>query len=233
MSDIKKYYYLKLKDNFFESDQMIVLESMQDGYKYSNILMKLYLRSLKNDGKLMLNETIPFNATMLANVTRHSVGDIEIAVKIFKDLGLIDVLDNGAIYLLEIQTYIGKSSSEADRKRIYREKIHQEKTGGHLLGQMSDKYPPEKEKEKELKPEKPNFFSFSLTKSSQYENLSDVYKRNLALYANNKDSGVQLDNFLDHHGAKGTLFKNWSLAYNTWVKRSAEFNKGVKQEWSL
>ena len=58
MSDNKKYYYLKLKDNFFDSDSLIVLESMQDGYLYSNILLKLYLRSLKNDGKLMFNDVI-------------------------------------------------------------------------------------------------------------------------------------------------------------------------------
>ena len=50
MADNKKYYYLKLKDNFFDSDEMIVLESMPDGYIYSNILLKLYLRSLKYEG---------------------------------------------------------------------------------------------------------------------------------------------------------------------------------------
>ncbi|NWK12126.1 phage replisome organizer, partial [Clostridium cadaveris] len=36
MADNKKYYYLKLKDNFFDTDAMIVLESMPDGYLYSN-----------------------------------------------------------------------------------------------------------------------------------------------------------------------------------------------------
>lgn len=46
MADSKKYYYLKLKENFFESDSMILLENMADGYLYSNILLKLYLRSL-------------------------------------------------------------------------------------------------------------------------------------------------------------------------------------------
>ena len=46
MSDNRKYYYLKLTENFFETDSMILLESMNDGYLYSNILMKLYLRSL-------------------------------------------------------------------------------------------------------------------------------------------------------------------------------------------
>ncbi len=74
MSDNKRYYYLKLKENFFDSDEMVLLESMPDGYIYSNILLKLYLRSLKHEGKLMFNDRIPFNSTMLATITRHSVG---------------------------------------------------------------------------------------------------------------------------------------------------------------
>jgi predicted phage replisome organizer len=86
MSDNKKYYYLKLKDNFFDNDSMILLESMQDGYLYSNILLKLYLRSLKDEGRLLLNGKIPYNPEMLATITRHSVGIIEKAIKIFKDL---------------------------------------------------------------------------------------------------------------------------------------------------
>ena len=53
MSDNKKYYYLRVKENFYDSDEMIILESMPDGFLYSNILIKLYLRSLKNNGKLM------------------------------------------------------------------------------------------------------------------------------------------------------------------------------------
>ena len=77
MSDNKNYYYLKLKDNFFDSDAQILLEGMPDGYLYSNILMKLYTRSLKTDGKLMFNERIPYNPAMLAQITRHSVGVME------------------------------------------------------------------------------------------------------------------------------------------------------------
>lgn len=158
MSDNKKYYYLKLKDNFFDSDQMIVLESMPDGYKYSNILLKLYLRSLKNDGKLMFNDRIPYNSTILSQVTRHSVGDVEKAVNIFTELGLIEILENGAIYMLDIQNFIGESSTEGDRKRAYRRKIDQEKSMLLNEGQMSDKspdvHPPEIEIEKELDKDK-------------------------------------------------------------------------------
>ncbi|CEN81400.1 putative phage replisome organizer [[Clostridium] sordellii] len=154
MSDNKKYYYLKLVDNFYERDEMIILESMPDGYMYSNILLKLYLRSLKNEGKLMVNDRIPYNSTMLANVTRFPVAVIEKAIGLFRDLGLIEVLDNGAIYMLDIQNYIGTSSTEADRKRAYRKKIEAEKKAlgqmsgqalGHLSQKCPDKTPPETE----------------------------------------------------------------------------------------
>ena len=142
MSDNQKYYYLKLVDNFFDRDEMIILESMPDGYLYSNILLKLYLRSLKNTGKLMFNDRIPYNSTMLANVTRHPVAVVEKAVDIFRQLGLVEILDNGAIYMLDIQDFIGKSSTEADRKRNYRRRIDEEKKQlsegkGQTTGQMS------------------------------------------------------------------------------------------------
>lgn len=51
MADNRKYYYLKLKEDFFDTDEMKILESMKDGYLYSNILLKLYLKSLSNSGR--------------------------------------------------------------------------------------------------------------------------------------------------------------------------------------
>ena len=154
MADNKKYYYLKLADNFYDRDEMIILESMQDGYMYSNILLKLYLRSLKNEGKLLFNDRIPYNSQMLANITRFPIGVIEKALKIFLDLGLIEILDNGAIYMLDIQNFIGKSTTEADRKRNYRKRIADDKK---KLGQMSelclDKTTPEIEQEIEIEQE--------------------------------------------------------------------------------
>ena len=151
MSDNKKYYYLKLKDNFFESEEMIVLESMPDGYLYSNILLKLYLRSLKNEGRLMFKDRIPYTPTVLAQILRHQVGTVEKALDIFKELGLIEVTDLGAIYMTDIQNFIGTSSTEADRIRAYRKKISTEKTllleESNDTVQMYNKCTPERERE--------------------------------------------------------------------------------------
>ncbi|EGP5666294.1 phage replisome organizer [Enterococcus faecium] len=177
MSDNKRYYYLKLKENFFDSDEMVLLESMPDGYIYSNILLKLYLRSLKHEGKLMFNDRIPFNSTMLATITRHSVGVVEKAVQIFRDLQLIDVLDNGAIYMSDIQSFIGKSSTEADRKREYRKKIEEAKRNLITGGQVSDKCPDKTTPELEIEIEIEKDIDIDIDKEEKKGKYSDEHLR--------------------------------------------------------
>lgn len=143
MADVKKYYYMRLKEDFFDTDEIRVLETMTDGYLYSNILLKMYLKSLKNEGRLMLNNIIPYSPQMIASVTGHQVGTVERALEIFKQLGFIDVLDNGAIYMLEIQNFIGKGSTEADRQREYDRRIAAEKKSSRNLTEILQKSAPE------------------------------------------------------------------------------------------
>ncbi len=97
MADNKKYYYMRLKENFFDSSEISLLESMPDGYLYSNILLKLYLRSLRGEGRLAINN-IPYSPEMIATVTHHPVETVKKALDIFQKLGLIEILDSGVIY---------------------------------------------------------------------------------------------------------------------------------------
>ena len=224
MSDNKKYYYLRLKDNFFDSDELKILESMKDGYLYSNILLKLYLRSLKNDGKLVVNDRIPYNAEMLASVTGHQIGTVKQALSIFKDLGLIDVLENGAIYMLDIQNFIGRGSSEADRKREYRQRIETDRTNIQTkVREISEKSPPEIELEKEIKIEKEIDSSASTTtKRKRFEKptLSEI-----KAYCIERGNKVDAQHFFDYYESNGwrvgkNSMKNWQAAVRTWEKNS-------------
>ncbi|MDV7758238.1 phage replisome organizer N-terminal domain-containing protein [Liquorilactobacillus mali] len=224
MADNKKYYYLKLKDNFFESDEILVLESMQDGYKYENILLKLYLRSLKHQGKLMFKDAIPFNSQMLATVTRHSVGDIEKAVKTFKQLGLIDVMDNGAIYISDIQEFIGKSSTEADRKKEYRKRIEKEKLkktidSGQMSGQTSDKRTPEididieKEIDIDIKKQvrhKYGRYKNVLLNDKQLDKLKDEFP---------SDYQTRIENVSEYCQSHGKTYKDYLATIRNWARR--------------
>ena len=150
MADKRKYYYLKLKESYFDDDAIVLLESMPDGILYSNILLKLYLKSLKNGGKLQLDEHIPYTAQMIATLTRQQIGTVERALEIFRQLGLVEQLDSGAFYMTDIELMIGQSSTEAERKRAARlenRALAQSRTNG---GHLSDICPPEIEIEKEI-----------------------------------------------------------------------------------
>ena len=179
MADNKNYYYIRLKDSFFDEESVKILESMPDGYLYSNILLKLYLRSLKFDGCLMYNERIPYNSTVLATLTGHNVGTVEKALGIFKELELIDILDNGAIYMLDIQNYIGKSSTEADRKREYRNRIERDRLAvietGQMSIQMSGQNSPENRDKSTENIEKSTETESTESKKVNYQLIADMY----------------------------------------------------------
>lgn len=194
MADKKTYYYLKLKENFFDSEDMKLLQGMKDGYLYSDILLKLYLISLSQEGRLMYRGIIPYTPEMVATVTRHQVGTVEKAMNVLEQMGFIEILDNGAIYMLDIQNFIGQSSTEADRKREYRNLINSEKkrifgnsdvtNAGQMTGQMSDQTsdkstPENRDKSIEIREESSEYrdkSSESITVSKDTVSRTDVQR---------------------------------------------------------
>ena len=126
MSENRKYYYLKLKENFFTSEKMVILESMQDGLLYSNLLLKMYLMSLKYNGILMLNDRLPHTPQTIATFTRHQVGTVERAIKVFMEFSLVEILTDGAFYMTDIQLLIGQSSTEGERKKRERTRLQRQ-----------------------------------------------------------------------------------------------------------
>lgn len=239
MSDNKKYYYLRLKDNFFDSDELKILESMKDGYLYSNILLKLYLRSLKNDGKLVVNERIPYNAEMLASVTGHQVGTIKQALSMFKELGLIEVLENGAIYMLDIQNFIGKGSTEADRQRLYDRRISEERKQNKLtqsrnLEEICKKSTPEieieLEKDIEIEKEIHSSAKSTTTKRKRFEKptLSQITQ-----YCLERNNNVNAEQFYDYYESNGwkvgkNAMKDWKACVRTWERNG--YDKPIKKK---
>lgn len=150
MSENKKYYYMKLKENFFSSERMVVLETMPDGILYSNLLLKMYLMSLKHNGVLLLHENLPHTPQTIATFTRHQIGTVERALQIFLKLGFVELLTDGAYYMPDIQLLVGRSSTEAERKRRERLRLQAQKL---LSNSKADICPPEN-RDKEIREQK-------------------------------------------------------------------------------
>jgi predicted phage replisome organizer len=123
MSDNKKYYYLKLKDNFYDDDRIKIIEGMTNGVYYSNLLLKLYLKSLKTNGQLRFTKAIPYDENIISTITNINIDIVRVGINVLLEMQFIEKLDNGTIFMTEIQNFIGKSSTEADRVREYRNEI--------------------------------------------------------------------------------------------------------------
>lgn len=96
MSENKRYYWLKLKDDFFEDDTVQWLEEQDNGKDYVIFYLKLCLKSLQDDGKL-----IPYDVRALGKLTSTSLDTVELAMEIFIDIGLVEQLENGMLIINE------------------------------------------------------------------------------------------------------------------------------------
>ena len=159
MANNEKYYYIKLKDSYFDQDNIKVLESMKNGHTYSLIIIKMYLKAAKTAGQLMMTQRIPYdpsNVDTLASVLGHDVDHVKEAIRLGVQLDLIKIIDGKEIWMTEIQNMIGKSSTEADRIRLYRKKLDEKLLPESADVQMYDKCTPEIEIEKEIEIKKEN-----------------------------------------------------------------------------
>ncbi len=215
MSDNKKYYYLKLKENFFDSEEMKILESMKNGIEYQNLYMKLCLLSLKNEGGLTFKDYIPYDIHMLSTVLRVNIDTIKTAIEIFGKLGLITQIDNGTLYMMDIQSLIGHGSSEAERKAQYRKKI-----GKDNVPKLSGQNPPELELKTEIETELKT--EIETTNKFTPPSISEI-----SGYCVEKGyTEIDAEYFWNYYQARGWKYKtgqpmkDWKAAIQTWRKKN-------------
>ena len=118
----KKYYWLKLTVDFFEREEIKLIENMKNGKEYIIFYMKLLLKSVNSEGKLVFKDVIPYTEDMLATITGTNIDIVTRAVELFLGLDLMQKLDDGALFMLETQKMIGHETEWARKKREYREK---------------------------------------------------------------------------------------------------------------
>ena len=118
-----RFYWLKLKRDFFKKHKMVILEAMPNGKEYSLFYLKLMLESLDHEGRLRFNDQIPYDENMLAAVTNTNIDVVRSAIRVLQQLELLEILDDQTIYMTEVSRLIGSAvdSPEANRVRKFRE----------------------------------------------------------------------------------------------------------------
>ena len=146
----KKYYWLKLKRDFFKRHDIRIIEEMPNGKDYILFYLKLLLESIDHEGALRFSETIPYNEQMLSVITNTNVDVVKAAMKIFIDLNMIEIFDDSTIFMAEVLKLTGSETAAAGRMRKRREKQKALPERNNVQKCYIEK---EKEKEKELEKE--------------------------------------------------------------------------------
>ena len=125
MSD-KKYYWIKLKTDFFDQDTIDFLMGQENGSKYVVIYQMLMLKTAQQGGVLATktNELlIPYDVKKMVRDTKYFDFDtVTIALELFKKLGLVYEEENHILRLTGAEQIVGSEWSSAERVRKYREK---------------------------------------------------------------------------------------------------------------
>lgn len=240
MSESKKYYWLKLKSDFFDDDTIKFIEEQENGIKYSNFYLKLCLKSLKTDGKLirLVGETlIPYDINSLSKLTGVEFDTVRSAMQLFESIGLIKVLESGEIYLSQIDELIG---SETDKAQMMRRLRAERKLDSNNVTQML----PEKDidKEKEIEIEKDTNIEiindWEIKFDKFYKNYpKKVQKQNVKKWFKKNNPNDELFNIIMNKLEEFKQSNNWKkdngqyIPYpTTWLNQKRWEDETIKQK---
>lgn len=219
MAEEKRYFWLKLNENFFEQEEIKIIEGMENGEKYVNFYLKLLLKSLSADGKLLFRNVIPYTPEMLATITNTNIDTVRIATKLFVSLGLMEKLDDGSLFMSEVENMVGSETGWAKKKRIQRGKKDN-------VPKLSEKCPTEIELEIELDKDidnKENIEKRSDTPTHRSKNFTPPTVEEIKSYCTERKNSVDPERFYDFYTSKGwvvgkTKMKDWKASVRTWER---------------
>lgn len=149
----KRFYWLKLKEDFFSSKEIKKLRKMSDGDTYVIIYLKMQLHSLKDNGKLYFEGIDDDFASEIALEIDEDVEKVKTTISFLEHCNLIESVSSDEYFLPTIPDVTGSETKWAEYKRKSKSL---ENGKGKLENIQSisnktlEKLPLEKEKEKDI-----------------------------------------------------------------------------------
>lgn len=117
----RRYFWLKLKKDFFKRHDITIIKKMENGHEFILFYLELLCESLDHDGRLRFSDEVPYSTKMLSVLYDISEDIVNQAIDIFKEFGLLEILDDGTIYMTKMTEKVGSESQGAIQKRRQKE----------------------------------------------------------------------------------------------------------------
>lgn len=121
----KRYFWIKLKEDFFDSEEMDWVHEQPNGAEYIYIYLRLCLMGANNDGVVERKVgplVMPYDIKKLAEMVKSTPDAVAVAITIFKRIGLVEEAESGALFIPGLGGMVGSESESASRVRKHRAK---------------------------------------------------------------------------------------------------------------
>ena len=248
MAENKRFFWLKLKEDFFEDETIEWLEEQPNGKEYVLFYLKMCLKSLKHDGKLYREvgtRIIPYDIKKLSEITKTPVDTVMIATKVLSEIGLVQRMDDETLYMNQVTLMTGNSAnnSHAERQRRYRERLKQKalQAPSQNVTSHSDESIEYRDKSIEIRDKSIELDSIgdkspkTPAKTSRKRAFTPPTLEEINAYILERGiHNVPAKAFFDYyeagdwHDAKGNKVKSWKQKLLTWSRHENGNTKAVK-----
>lgn len=235
----KRFYWIKLRENFFQQETIDWLMEQENGSAYIVLYLKMCLLTANTSGELIRtigDMTIPYEPKKISQKTGFDIDTVNVALSLFKHLGLIEETQEGIPVMPEVKNMVGSESESAARVRKYRKKKKALQSNGDVTKkalqsnvEIRDKSIEYRDKSKENREEKVE--SRKKEKEASDDGLKDVitaYRKNIYPMPGEMDL-EKLKALADDFGSD-TVIKAIDRAV-TRNKRSLAYIHGILKSW--
>lgn len=151
MGENKRYYWMRMQENFFSSKRIKKLRKMAGGDTYTIIYLKMQLLSIENNGILVYSQVEDTFADEIALDIDESADDVLVTINFLMKYGLMYTTDNVEFVFPYAQANIGSETASAQRVRDFRQREKEKLLHCNTdVTQVKRVGNVEKEKEKEI-----------------------------------------------------------------------------------
>jgi predicted phage replisome organizer len=132
----KKYYWLKLDDNFFKSLEIKKLRKIAGGDTYTIIYLKMLLLAIQQNGKLYYEGIEENFLEEIALSLDESVDDVEVTMQFLISKGLAELVgeDKYEYMLTQCEEMVGSETDAARRQRRSRSRKKLQEQAADTIG---------------------------------------------------------------------------------------------------
>lgn len=219
MAETKRYFWLKLKEDFFDEKYIKALRRLPQGDSLVIVYLKMQLKSLKTEGIIKYEGILPDSIAELSLALDEDENIVKLTIEALVRFGVVERWENDTFYMVAMQQLIGSETQAAARVRKHREakalQCNADVTDCNTEIEIEKDIDIEKEKEK---------------KKKATSRFIPPTVEEIKAYCLERGNNIDPIHFVDYYTSNGWLvgknkMKDWKAAVRTWEKNGYSNSK--------